>query len=321
MIIDARHRSITDYRYGFNGMEKDDELKGEGNSYDFGARMYDPRIGRWFSIDNLHKKYPDLSPYSFTNNNPVVFVDYDGNDFGILIDHVNKSILIVADIYTTSASTYKQAMKAAKQWNGKSASIEGYTVKFSVMVMKDTNPTLKGNELIDKRIRFGAAAFASSKDNFISNIFAGLDGPDSRTVDGSEKSFVGGITSNGKVISMNREVSLGDLGNYTDLVSHEFGHLFGLDDEDGDKDNKVDPYYGGDKGIMKYTGLNLNPISDDDVKTILKFAKINMEGKLAKPEMSAKVKLILQQGESNGDNPLGVKNKSEQFLPLKEISD
>ncbi len=37
-------RTLTspDYRYGFNGMEKDDELKGNGNSYDFGARIYDP---------------------------------------------------------------------------------------------------------------------------------------------------------------------------------------------------------------------------------------------------------------------------------------
>jgi hypothetical protein len=35
-----------DYRYGFNGMEKDDEVKnGKGNSYDFGARMYDSRLG------------------------------------------------------------------------------------------------------------------------------------------------------------------------------------------------------------------------------------------------------------------------------------
>jgi glutamyl-tRNA(Gln) amidotransferase subunit D len=33
------------YRYGFNNMEKDDELKGSGNSYDFGARIYDPRVG------------------------------------------------------------------------------------------------------------------------------------------------------------------------------------------------------------------------------------------------------------------------------------
>lgn len=69
------------YRYGFNGMEKDDEVKGEGNSYDFGARIYDPRIGRWLSVDALDDKYPSLSPYNFVANNPLLFVDVDGNKF------------------------------------------------------------------------------------------------------------------------------------------------------------------------------------------------------------------------------------------------
>ncbi len=69
-----------DYRYGFNGMEKDDEVKGRGNSYDFGARMYDSRLGRWLTIDLLASKYPSLSSYNFVGNSPVVFVDPDGND-------------------------------------------------------------------------------------------------------------------------------------------------------------------------------------------------------------------------------------------------
>lgn len=61
-------------------MEKDDEVKGSGNSYDFGARIQDPRLGRWLSVDNAFKKYPDLSPYNFGLNNPVRYQDFDGND-------------------------------------------------------------------------------------------------------------------------------------------------------------------------------------------------------------------------------------------------
>jgi hypothetical protein len=53
-------------------------LKGEGNSYDFGERLYDPRIGRWSSTDNVEK--PWLSPYQFADNNPANNVDSDGND-------------------------------------------------------------------------------------------------------------------------------------------------------------------------------------------------------------------------------------------------
>ncbi|GGD36603.1 hypothetical protein GCM10011343_28070 [Flavobacterium orientale] len=53
MLVPNRHGSAESYRYGFNGMEKDDEIKGEGNSYDFGARMLDPRVGRWFAPDPI----------------------------------------------------------------------------------------------------------------------------------------------------------------------------------------------------------------------------------------------------------------------------
>ena len=80
MQLPKRHgrEGIEDYRYAFNGMEKDDEVKGSGNSYDFGARMYDPRIGRWLSRDPLFKYYPDLSDYNYAANNPIFFVDVDG---------------------------------------------------------------------------------------------------------------------------------------------------------------------------------------------------------------------------------------------------
>ena len=78
MLQDARHGSKANYRYGFNGMEKDDELKGEGNSIDFGERLLDTRTGRWFKTDKVSK--PWLSPYQYGDNNPVNNVDSDGND-------------------------------------------------------------------------------------------------------------------------------------------------------------------------------------------------------------------------------------------------
>lgn len=74
-----RHGNSNSYRYGFNGKEKDDELKGDGNSYDFGARMYDPRMGRWFAVDKMRMKAPELSPYRFGFDNPMRYKDADGN--------------------------------------------------------------------------------------------------------------------------------------------------------------------------------------------------------------------------------------------------
>lgn len=60
-----------EYRYGFQGQEMDDEIKGEGNSVNYTYRMHDPRIGRFFSIDPLTKKYPHNGPYNFSENRVV----------------------------------------------------------------------------------------------------------------------------------------------------------------------------------------------------------------------------------------------------------
>ncbi|SHN08049.1 RHS repeat-associated core domain-containing protein [Chitinophaga sp. CF418] len=63
------------YRYGFNGKENDNEVKGEGNQIAFEARAYDSRIGKFLSIDPLASKYPDFSAYAFAADNPIRYVD------------------------------------------------------------------------------------------------------------------------------------------------------------------------------------------------------------------------------------------------------
>ncbi len=69
---------VETYRYGFNGKEKDDEVQGSGNTYDYGMRIYDPRLGRFLSVDPLQKEFPALTPYQFSGNNSIAMVDLDG---------------------------------------------------------------------------------------------------------------------------------------------------------------------------------------------------------------------------------------------------
>lgn len=72
--------SSSKYRYGFNGKENDNEVKGEGNQQDYGLRIYDPRLGKFLSVDPLTASYPWYSPYQFAGNNPIKFIDLDGGE-------------------------------------------------------------------------------------------------------------------------------------------------------------------------------------------------------------------------------------------------
>src|SRR5690554_7635566 len=79
------------YRYGFQGQEMDDEVKGEGNSVNYKYRMHDPRVGRFFSVDPLARDYPWNSPYAFSENNVVHAVELEGLESQIIIMDCDKS--------------------------------------------------------------------------------------------------------------------------------------------------------------------------------------------------------------------------------------
>ena len=102
MAMPGRNYNSSDYRFGFGGMEKDNEVSGNGNSYDFGARTYDPRLGRFKSIDPFTIAFPAHSPYSYALNSPIFLVDADGMypkpsevlaDFGVELPPLAAGIL------------------------------------------------------------------------------------------------------------------------------------------------------------------------------------------------------------------------------------
>jgi RHS repeat-associated protein len=69
------------YRWGFEGIEKTDEIKGEGNHYEFKYREYDPRIGRFWSVDPLASSYPWNSTYAFAENRVIDGIDLEGLEY------------------------------------------------------------------------------------------------------------------------------------------------------------------------------------------------------------------------------------------------
>jgi RHS repeat-associated protein len=78
MQMPGRVQSTGEYRFGFNGMEQDNDVKGQGNSLDFSYRFYDSRIGKFLSIDPIGYNYPYYSPYQFAGNKPIIAIDYIG---------------------------------------------------------------------------------------------------------------------------------------------------------------------------------------------------------------------------------------------------
>jgi len=101
------------YRFGYNGKEKTNEILGEGNSYDFGARILDPRVGRWSKTDALEAEYPGVSPYSNTLNNPICFIDAGG--YAVMkVDPPKKIGITRAKIETLTSSQIQTFLKEAQ---------------------------------------------------------------------------------------------------------------------------------------------------------------------------------------------------------------
>jgi RHS repeat-associated protein len=74
----GRNYNVTNYRYGFNGKENDNDVKGSGNQIDYGERIYDTRVGRFLSTDPLTRHYPWYTPYQYAGNSPILNIDVDG---------------------------------------------------------------------------------------------------------------------------------------------------------------------------------------------------------------------------------------------------
>jgi len=78
VVLQEREFSSSAYRFGFNGKENLNLISGTSNIQDYGLRLNNTRLGRFFSVDPIHDKYPELSVYQFSSNTPIWAIDLDG---------------------------------------------------------------------------------------------------------------------------------------------------------------------------------------------------------------------------------------------------
>lgn len=148
MMMPGRSYSIvnTNYRYGFNGKEKDD--KDGVVQYDYGFRIYDPRLVRFKSVDPITKKYPELTPYQFASNRPIQGIDRDGKEFA-----VNNWLW---DIWMHFKLGDPTGIKSLKSGYEEKAAIATHQMSYNNKnVPDDVQNTLDKSSTLDANIKIG----------------------------------------------------------------------------------------------------------------------------------------------------------------------
>jgi len=152
----AANDSIA-YRYGFNGKEKDPEgMGGGGSTYDYGFRIYNPKIAKFLSVDPLTKEYPWYTPYQFAGNKPIQAIDLDGLEEWIVTikydDNKEPKVEII------NANEVENEIFVAQVWNKFNKAID----------IKDGFWVFGGNEYTSKAKRptEGVLTVDFTKDDF-----------------------------------------------------------------------------------------------------------------------------------------------------------
>ena len=121
MLQNQQNRKSThvSYRYGFQAQERDDEIKGAGNSVNYTYRMHDTRLGRFFAVDPLVKCYPHYTPYSFSGNKVIAFIELEGLEEiyygGVFAEYGYSNSDRIANETTTMKNAVKEFQSAMNQ--------------------------------------------------------------------------------------------------------------------------------------------------------------------------------------------------------------
>ncbi len=271
MVMPGRNYSSDKYRFGFNGKEKDDEVKGLGNSLDFGARIYDSRICRWLSVDGLESAYPNNSPYIFVRDNPILRIDPDGNtDYTATValskdpkTSVIKKVVDVQIVYQVLDLSSGNSLSTGNVIAGHNTS------KFDVNFLdKDQS----GN-VVDVEVHVNVSFEIINHVDQISNdknVMFIVDDIGSQPTDYIKSDPVGRATMGGQQAAVEKSEIYGG-----STVMHELGHNLGLKFEN----NPNDPGHSKDKDHLMFGAGQGARLEDSDLKKVYNSFRFLNDGK------------------------------------------
>lgn len=198
----SEKKCVRTYRYGFQGQEKDDEIKGAGNSLNYTFRMHDPRLGRFLSIDPLAPDYPHNSPYAFSENRVIDAVELEGAEALELskVRAYNDGCILTFTMDTEVENNLKIGVRTTRYPTGV------VTDKFGIpSIDKEVVLATDGRNLIknDEKVKLGSAVPGSDqKTEFLMNFY--VAGGTSITFD----SYFGSVVSdeNGNIAGYNGQI-------------------------------------------------------------------------------------------------------------------